>query len=142
MSLCREDVYATLFGLTSKIEGVKIRSRKLTHWTDCPEFPAVYMHQLPETVVKTGRGIPSIHTLHVEFYVYVKVPGNDDPAPHVNRLVDAVCDAVAPAIPGAFNKQTLGGLVQDCWVDGDIMNDEGVLGETGVAIIPVSILYS
>ncbi|MBV8061458.1 MAG: hypothetical protein JO253_08065 [Alphaproteobacteria bacterium] len=136
----RENIYAALFALIQAVPNVKVYSRKLAHWADCPEFPALYVHQKDEAVVKTGRRLPSKHTMHAEVYIYVQAPDGVLSATLLNNLVDAVQLSLAPPNPGIENRQTLSGQVEDCWIDGPIMTDEGVLGQTGVAIIPISIL--
>lgn len=37
-------------------------------------------------------------------------------------------------------KQTLGGLVPHCWIDGKVMKDPGDLDGDGIAVIPLKIL--
>jgi hypothetical protein len=37
-------------------------------------------------------------------------------------------------------RQTLGGLVSHCWIDGKIMKDSGDIDGDGIAVIPVKIL--
>lgn len=140
MSLNRENIYASLFGLIQTVPGVSNISRKLTHWGDCPQFPALYLHQKGESVRKSGRRLPSIHTMSCEVYVYVRVGDGDLSASALNALTDLVSAAIAPAHPSVLNQQTLGGQVEDCWIDGEIVTDEGTLGNIGVAIIPISIL--
>jgi hypothetical protein len=138
--MSRNAIYTALFNLLTGIEGLKVVSRKLVHWADAPEFPALYLHQKTEHVSKSGRGQPSKSMMHAEIYVYVKVDSGADPSPFINDLVDKVETALVPVARGNMNQNTLGGLVTDCWIDGDIMTDEGVLGELGVAIIPITII--
>jgi hypothetical protein len=54
----------------------------------------------------------------------------------VGRGVDA---ALKPG-PAAGGRQTLGGLVSHCYIDGKIMKDPGDIDGDGVAVIPVKIL--
>lgn len=137
----REDVYGALFELFGRIENTPIKSRKLKHWDDCPEFPAIYQNQTTEEAKKTGRGLPTIWTLNVDIYIYVSVSEDEEPAIPLNEMLDKVTEALLP--PEIIdNKQTLGGLVEDCWISGAIQTSEGVLGSKAVAIVPVKILLS
>jgi len=42
--------------------------------------------------------------------------------------------------PATLGRQTLGGLVSNCYIDGKIMKDPGDLDGDGIAVIPVKIL--
>lgn len=137
----REDIYAALFALLGKLPGVLTSSRQLKHWDDVNEFPAVFQSQKTEIANKSGRGIPTRWTLLVDIYVYVKVETGQPSSPALNEMLDYITDALAAPEP-IDNKQTLGGLVEDCWIDGQITTDEGTLGELAVAIIPVHIIVA
>lgn len=140
----REAIYAALFNVVKNAANFVTTSRRLKHWADVPMElqPALYMVQKPETVTQQ-RGIPTKHELAVDLYLYVKT-GEDEtsaPAPILNPLVDAVDATLKPApalgyYPLIVNGQT----ISHCWIDGQIENDEGVLGSQAVAIIPVKIL--
>jgi len=56
----------------------------------------------------------------------------------LNNEVDAIVAALDRE--PASGMQTLGGLVHDCRIAGDIETDEGRLGQQAVAIIPIEII--
>ncbi len=56
----------------------------------------------------------------------------------INNLLDAIDTALAPA--EATMKQTLGGLVEHCWIEGDTPIDPGIFGKQGFTIVPVNVL--
>jgi hypothetical protein len=62
----------------------------------------------------------------------------------MNTLLGAVDDALAPDGPkqpwNPQNVQTLGGLVEHCWTEGDTDKDPGISTNQGFAVIPVYIL--
>ncbi len=137
----REPIYAALFAKFAAIPGIKTRSRRLKHWTDVPPSnqPALFQTQITETADKRP-GIPTKWTLRAEIYVYVNA-GKDPhaiPATAINAVLDAVEAALQPE--PCEEEQTLGGLVQRCWISGTIETDEGALGEQSVAIVPIEIL--
>lgn len=137
----REQIYAAMFSLIGSLAGVQTCSRKLMHWADVTAFPAVFQAQKTEVAVKAGRGIPTRWTLLCDIYVYVRVEPGQPSSPALNAMLDAITMALAP--PEVIdNKQTLGGLVEDCWIDGQIVTDEGTLGELAVAVIPVHIIVA
>lgn len=138
----REPKYVALFAKVSGIPGLVTTSRRLRHWSDVKpvEQPALFQVQMRENQ-RPRKGIPALVTFGCELYLYVNT-GNalDDvtPSTELNQFMDAIEAALAPDPLTGF--QTLGGTVSHCWIEGDIVTDEGVLGPQAVAIIPVKIL--
>jgi hypothetical protein len=135
----REAIHAALFALVSSRAGFITTSRKLRHWADVSpiEQPALFQAQGGETAIRT-TGFTAKWELSVKLYLYAHTGGGLAPTSVLNPLVDAVIAALAP-LP-AIERQTLGGLVHDCRIDGTIETDEGVLGDQAVAIIPIRII--
>ena len=140
-SFSREPIYSALFSLLQRIPGVQTTSRKLKHWADVEDFPAIFQNQKSELAAKSGRGVQTVWTLSCDIYVYVRVSADRLTSTELNEVLDHIQGALAAPEP-ISNKQTLGGLVEDCWINGQIITDEGALGEIGVAIIPVQIIVS
>lgn len=149
MAAAREAVYGALFNKLAALQGAYFStvSRRLKHWTDCThsEQPALYMTQVSETISQT-QSIPRKLEANVELYVYTwletEITSNTPPTPPLNALLDAI-ETVALAPDSGLPDRpvcTLGGLVQRCWIDGDIEIHEGTLGAQTVAVIPVRIL--
>ncbi len=72
-----------------------------------------------------------------------EVAGADDEDPQLlegtlNQLLDAIEAALEPP-PG--EKQTLGGLVEHCWIEGEADIDPGFFTRQGFCILPVNILF-
>ena len=138
----REPIYAALFAKVSAIPGLVTVSRRLRHWDDVPdvEQPALFQVQKRELQVPR-KGLPAKVTFECELYLYAN-SGNDmstTPATLINPLMDAIEQALKPDVNGF---QTLGGTVSHCWIEGEILGDEGYLGPQGVQIIPVKILVN
>ena len=83
-------------------------------------------------------GLPTKWTLNLDIYIYVKGDGKTSQTPVINALLDALTNVLASTNPSG--KQTLGGLVEHCWIEGSIQTDEGVLGDQSVVIVPIKIL--
>jgi len=134
----REQIYSALFSRISEIDGFTTISRRLKHWDDVApsEQPALFQTQKSESV-STVPGMNPVWEFNLELYIYARSSGDpfNSPAIILNPLVDAIVAALAPN--PISNKQTLGGLVQHCWIEGAIETDEGVLGDQAVAIIPI-----
>lgn len=139
--MSREAIYSALFSRLQRIPSVQTCSRKLKHWADVEEFPAIFQNQKGELAAKSGRGVPTVWTLSCDIYVYVKVSAEELTSTALNDVLDHIQAALAAPEP-ISNKQSLGGLVEDCWINGQIVTDEGSLGEIGVAIIPVQIVVT
>lgn len=142
MAATREQIYSALFALVSAAGAFTTKSRKIKHWTEVrpAEMPAIYQLQKAEIFENAARGIPSRKYYYLDLFVYAYSPNNaDTPSIQLNSLLDAIEAALAPDYTG---NQTLGGLVSHCWIKGTIETDEGVLGQTAVAIIPIEILVN
>ncbi len=140
--MSREAIYSALFSSLSTISGFAVTSRKLRHWADVgpAEQPALFMTQKTESV-KQQTNQPPVWTYHVDLYVYAFATDPDaSPAIQLNGLIDSIESAIAAAFPP--ENQTLGGLVTYCRIAGQIVTDEGVLGQQAVAIVPIEILAS
>ena len=138
----REPVYAALFALVQNAAPFVTASRRLRHWSDvaAAEQPALFAIQKSETA-EERRPLPVKWRARVDLYLYAQAPDElTPPATVMNPLLDAVEAALAP--DPASHVQSLGGLVQHCWIAGRIETDEGVLGGQAVAIVPVEILVS
>jgi hypothetical protein len=141
--MIREPIYSALFNLLRASAQFQTTSRRFQHWTNvsAPDQPALYM--MPRTEgAETVPGLNTIWTLQVDVMIYVNTGGNDEISPNevLNPLLDAVVASIAPST--ITNKQTLGGLCEHCWIEGQIQTDEGVLSDQGFALIPIFIKVS
>jgi hypothetical protein len=138
--MSRETIYAALFAKLAAIPGLKLSSRRLKHYTDVPgqHQPALFTEQRNEGTAQAALGLPGKRTLRVYVWLYVRVDDHAAiPATTLNAWLDAVDLALAPDASG---KQTLGGLVSHCWVNGITETDDGSLDSQAIARIPVEIL--
>jgi hypothetical protein len=135
----REAIAAALFAKLQGVTTFATASRRLKSWADvaAADQPALFLNL--RTYLYTQRpGLGPVWEFNFDAYVYVKTDDNGDVAPStvMNPILDAI-DAVLQPDNAITNKQTLGGLVQHCWIEGRVDTDEGVLGGQGVAIIPI-----
>lgn len=140
--MTREPIIAALFAKLSAISGVNLSGRVLRHYNELhpSDQPALFLAPRAQTATRK-RGFPTVWTIDVSVYVYVKRAGNDTvPDTQMNTILDAIEAALNPA--GGVEVQTLGGLCDHAWIEGAIETDEGVLGDQAIAIIPIRILVS
>jgi len=148
MNVPRETILEALLGViaTATIDSqpafVTI-SRKFQMWDAVPgiQQPACYLRQTPGRVDQNEDFGLNRWTLRCGIWIYAKYSPTSDTIPAVllNNLIDAVERAILPS--PAFPMQTLGGLVVNCWLDGDVIIDEGNLpnDDQAIAVLPVSI---
>lgn len=136
----REAVYAALFAKLQSLPGVVTVSRRLRNVQDVQpeEFPAAFQLQGQQDASYQGN-TPAKFMWRADWLLYVHV---EDPASapstQLNTLIDAASALLNP--PPGSNKQTLGGLVEYCAIDGAIQVFEGVLGDRAVAVLPITIV--
>ena len=132
---------AALFAKLSSISGVVTASRVLQHLSQVPaqNQPALFLCPQKQSA-KRVRGLPAVWTIDVAVYLYVT--RSDDsvvPDTQMNALLDAIELAL---MPSGGEVQSLGGLCDHAWIEGDIQTDEGALGAQAVALVPIRILVS
>ena len=120
-------------------------SRRLAHWTQCPTQPALYLYEKPETHKRQNPASLTARMLEADIFIYINV-GEDASAVPVTQL-NALLDLIDPSSGGVLkpdvldqNRQTLGGVVYDCWIEGQIIKVPGDMDGQGIAVIPVKIL--
>ena len=137
-----EAVYAGLWTLLQNAVGsaVTTASRRWRHFEDVPPSaqPAMFLMEKTSSVSRK-RGEPAIWTLTPDLYLYAHNQGDTTKVPGtlLNPIINAVVSALEPT--GPDDTQTLGGLVDSCWIEGAIEVDGGLLGEQSVAIVPLMI---
>lgn len=117
-------------------------SRRLKLWSDTPKSqrPALFVTEHHEQVSWQSETLPLKTTLCFDLFVYIDSGDvNTTPAISLNIIMDAIETALKPA-PGEGDRQTLGGLVQHCRVDGQILKDPGDLDGDGLLWAPLKIM--
>lgn len=140
-----ETIYQALFNRLSGIDGCVTTSRRLKHFNNvAPDArPALFVTQGNQTEAPI-KGLDAKVELEAEVYIYIHE--NDPaipPSVQLNRMIDQVRTKLAPDHPDMCEYQTLGGLVEHCWIEGTIEvfeAVEGMLDDQGIAIIPIRIL--
>lgn len=140
----RENISVALFNLIAAATytpAIATFSRKYISTADLAggQLPAVCVLVKNEHAQNKGLGTPIEWKLEVEVFIFVATgnPGTE-PETIVNNILDAIEKAIAPA-PGPQGRQTLGGLVYDCRINGTIERDPGFIGGVGAAAVPIEI---
>lgn len=151
MIASRESVLGALFTklknaqFSSPVNGSntwRTTSRRVKLWGDVPPAsrPALFMTDHHETYQYKAQNEPVLTTINVDVFVYIDArdPGAT-PSSMLNIIMDAITSAIGPT-PGFEQKQTLGGLVSHCRIEGEVLKDPGDLDGDGMLIIPIKIM--
>lgn len=147
----REAILGALFALGQSIQwdsparGWVTTSRRVKLFSDVPDElqPALFQAEHGEVTSQTSN-MPYKWVLKAEWIIY-QCTGNDPnavPAIENNKILDAVQAAFAPqpSDPGYPKRNTLGGLVHHCYIDGSVFKDPGDIDNQGMMVIPILML--
>ena len=147
MKITREQIAIALFNLVNINPPFVSASRKFIGWENYPpsQQPAILLTNNPKRAdhadQSTAKGITKWQ-LHKLIWIYCQHSPDQGTVPEsqLNLLVETVDDALRPL--AGYQRQTLNGLVENCYIDGDIEQDPGWSPNDiqGVAVIPVRIV--
>lgn len=146
-----ESIMQALFNLALSVNtdatSFNVMSRRWRHFKDVDpdEMPAFFQTQLSGKTTRGGvRGLP-VYEYKIRWCVYL--PGStsldDVVSPAMNDYYDALSNCLltnAPQGPNGISRNTLGGLVSNCYEDGQVFFDEGLLVTPSLIVIPITIL--
>lgn len=143
-----EAVAKALFQLALNVNSpavpFNVMSRRMRLFKDVQsqELPAFFQFQSPERSTHGGvRGLP-VEEIGFNWFVYLpKSQGlNDVVSPALNQYYDVLSNALLPPNGNVQSKNTLGGLVTNCYKDGRGLTDEGLLDTYSLIMIPIKVL--
>lgn len=132
-------VQSITWGSPSAPRSFVTTSRRLRSFADTAEQPAAYLSSGDE-LFSQRTGLPYSVTLEAKLVIYHQAGGDEyvTPDEETSMIMDAVQAALAP--PEVDERQTLGGLVHHCWIDGTVMKDSGDLDGQAVIVVPIKML--
>jgi hypothetical protein len=137
----REAIMQALFALVSGAAEFVTALRRLRLWNDVApgEKQAIFMCERDD-VYTNGKNYLQIVEMNVDLLIYIDAGTDQSIAPItvLDPLLDAADAALAPN--PVTRRQTLGGLVSHCWIEGKIMKDPGDIDSDWIAVIPVKTL--
>lgn len=143
----REQVANALFTLLQTSYSYPTASRRFLPWDDIlsVQKPALFQYEHEEEHVRGKQLIPAIRTISIDVYIFIStgLDPNTTPITNMNNLIDAI-DPVSGGVLSPYPgnpRQTLGGLVTDCYIEGKITKVPGDLEGMGVAIIPIKVVF-
>lgn len=141
-AVTREQILTALFNLLRTSASFVTASRHFKLWADVPAAnrPALFVKQMKPAPYEGSRdGVPPIRRLMVSAFVYVSTDQSDPtPDKQLNDILDAFDSVMAPS--PVTNRQTLGNLVWNAKINGDVFIDDGALDNDGLLVVPIEII--
>lgn len=142
----RESIANALFALLSlaTLNGVPFttysRAAKIWSQVDNGQQPALYLVHTGETLVQKQPFGLTKYTFH--FHVLIYLRGDADPSSIPDTLINEALQSIDNALQTTpvGEKQTLGGLVENAWIEGDTLIDPGILDQQVVAVVPIKVV--
>jgi hypothetical protein len=139
----RDAIYNALLALLAANAPFATTSRKFRMWSSVPpeEQPALFLRAGPQRSSEDRTfGLPK-WTLKCWAFIYVlHDAGSQVPGTTLMQFLDIVDANMAPPQPGGL--QTLGNLVTNAFISGDVIVDEGALpmDNQSLAVVPIDII--
>lgn len=149
----REQVSIALFNLLNDSYAYPFSSRRMKIWDDVALInkPALFLDEEKESHERSNHPTPAVRTLRYMVYIFTQADpslGSDCTNVPVTQLND-LFDLIDPVQGGILkpndtmqNRQTLGGLVYDCYIEGQVVKVPGDLDNQGVLIFPVKVIFN
>jgi hypothetical protein len=146
--MSREDIFTALFALAPNVQwdsgGFQSVSRRLRLWDDTHAKPALMQVEHEEQYAQATR-LPYKRIFKAEWWIYHTAGNDPDAVPTIttNQILDAIEAALAPAVsdPGfPDERNTLGGLVHHCFLNGKVTKVSGDLDGAALVTVPITIL--
>jgi hypothetical protein len=76
--------------------------------------------------------------LHFRVLVYIRADASSAaiPATELNNALKAIVNVLRTTAP-IGERQTLGGIVDNCWIQGDVLIDTGILDQQSALLVPI-----
>ena len=114
-------------------------TRKGAIWSKTPPAnqPALFQIQTGESASQVGEiGLTRwILDFTLEVYAIADAASATVPDSLINGILDGIDKTLQPKPP--YERQTLGGIVTNCWIDGDIIIGTGQIDTQLMMLVPV-----
>jgi hypothetical protein len=142
--MSREAAFSALFATVSGAFSWGLASRRMKLWSEVPSAfrPAFFqLESGPETYQWISPATPR-RTFEAKLFLYFDARDPLTPGTTaINAALDAIDAALAPSgLDLATGRQTLGGIVHDCKINGVPVRDTGDLDGDGLAVVSVRLV--
>lgn len=139
MAATREQIMTALLAKLKATNVFLTVERRVRPWSDVSEQPALFARNVGDHY-EPRSPLPAKRTMSVELWIYAKSgrESGGSPGAVLNNCLDAIDTALKPDV--MTNRQTLGGLVEHCRIEGEGVFDPGDLDSQAKAVVPLKIL--
>lgn len=146
MFITRKAIANALLDQLKKIDGIAVFTRRFRTFdrvSNSAEMPYLILCTPKENYPQRAiSALPAKRTFQSEIIVWFNAGQNQDadyyPDDFINDFLDSLDEVLAPIPPR--DTQTLGGLVDHCYIKGDITRVPGDLDGVGMIHIPIEIV--
>lgn len=144
----RSQIFGALFDLIQTIpcpvgSRWKTASQKLVQWDKVPPVnqPAIYLYRGPQKAESNKVFGVTKWQLRATLWIYFRTDGLQTSNTYPDQITDPLLDAIEEVFQPSpqVQRNTLGGLVYHCWIDGVIVFDSGISDGQAVCIVPLSL---
>ena len=120
--------------------GFRTTGRRLKLWGEVAAQPALFLRNASEEIRPRNARMPPRVEMHCEAWIYANAGSSLSvaPAATLNYILDAVMHVLEPDT--IREVLTLGGLVHNCWIEGQVELHPGDLDGQAIAVAPIRIL--
>lgn len=146
----REAVSQALFDLLITSYSYALTSRRLDTYSSISssaQMPAFFLEEEPEQHTRNKMPTPALRVLTYTAWIFVSQ--GEDPNALPITIINNIIDAIDPVSGGVLkpnnlpqNRQTLGGLVYDCYIEGTLPKAPGDIDGIGALRIPIKVIFN
>lgn len=159
MTVTREQVGNALLNLLLTASFVTVNSqgqainfvtsgRRLRFWDEVPGamMPAIFLTEVKESHLRGDLQTPAVRSIMYHAFIYINDGANKAAVVTPITTLNNILDSIDPVFGGVLkpqtmsNRQTLGGLVYDCYIDGEPEKVPGDLDGQGLMTIPIKVI--
>ena len=142
--MSREAAFSALFATVSGAYSWGLASRRMKLWSEVPSAfrPAFFQLESGPETYQWGSPATPRRTFEAKLFLYFDARDPLTPGTTaINNALDAIDTALTPSgLDLATGRQTLGGIVHDCKINGVPVRDTGDLDGDGLAVVSVRLV--
>lgn len=128
--------------------GFVTSGRRFRTWEDVngSQQPAIFLTEPKEHHARQELITPAVRVITYDAFVYINDGANKAATVTAVTSLNNILDAIDPITGGVLkpsplsDRQTLGNIVYDCWIEGEVVKVPGDLNGQGVMVIPIKVI--
>ena len=141
----RVTIFSALYALLQGVANFALTSQRYTSWDQlsaAKQFPALMLWEEGDRYEWRADPLARI-TLRVKAIIFLSASADLMVAPvqDIDNLLDAIDAALAPStgMDKVTGRQTLGNLVYNCRIEGEVIKASGDLDGISLLVVPINI---